>query len=73
MAVDNPTNRKNKFLIYFFFFSITVSVAVIVCSVQFSSVQMKMVSIRSEKPRCTPPCLSEVFPTFNFETAPMFV
>ena len=29
--------------------------------VQNSSVQFKMVSMRSEKPICAPPCLAEVF------------
>ena len=34
-----------------------------VCFVPFSSVQFKMVSMRSEKPICAPHCLSEVSPT----------
>ena len=29
--------------------------------------------MRSEKPICAPPCLSEVSPTVAFETVPMFV
>ena len=41
-------------------------------SVQFSSVQFKMVSMCSEKPVCAPPRLSE-FPNVVFETVPMFV
>ena len=32
-------------------------------ALRFSSFHSRMVSMRSEKPICTPPCLSEVFPT----------
>ena len=41
--------------------------------VQFSSVQFKRVSMRSEKPICAPPHLSEMSPNVAFETVPMFV
>ena len=42
------------------------------CSVQFCSVQFKMVSKRSEEPICAQPRLSEVFANVAFETVSMF-
>ena len=45
----------------------TVSYLAVVLVV-FSSVQFKMVSIRSEKPICAPPCLSDVSPNVAFGT-----
>ena len=42
-------------------------------TVHFSSVQFKMVSMRSGKPIiCAAPCLSEVCPTLPFEIVPVF-
>ena len=41
-------------------------------SVQFSSVQFKMVSMRSEKSISAPPRLRS-FPNVTYETGPMFV
>ena len=38
----------------------------------FSSVQFKMVSVRSEKPTCAPSSLSESVPIVAFEMVPMF-
>ena len=40
--------------------------------VDLSSVQFNMVSVRSEKPICAPPCLSEVSPTLPLKLARMF-
>ena len=47
-------------------------VCVCVC-VEFSSVQCKMVSMRSEKPIRAPPRLSEVSPIDAFETVPKMI
>ena len=41
--------------------------------VRFSSVQFRMVSVRSEKPICTPPRLSEVPPTLPLKRLQCFV
>ena len=42
-------------------------------NVQFTSVQFKVVSMRSEKPICATPHLSEVFPKLPLKTVLMFV
>ena len=42
--------------------------SVITCTCAFSSVHFKVVSRHWEKPTCTPPCVSEVFPSIAFET-----
>ena len=41
--------------------------------VQFSSVQFKRVSMRSEGPICDPPHLTEMSPNVAFKTGPLFV
>ena len=39
----------------------------------YRSIQFKMASVRSEKPICAPPRLSEFSPNVAFETDAMFV
>ena len=39
----------------------------------YRSIQFKMASVRSEKPICAPPSLSEFSPNVAFETDAMFV